>query len=67
VSAVQMARAAGITRVSTLQVGSPEGTAFGFAEQLATDGYGCDGHPSIRTQLLMGRQLAAAIPLVTGW
>lgn len=65
--AVQTARAAGDARISTLGVASPGGTSFGFEEQLATDGYGCDGHPSIRTHRLMGAQLAAAIPLVTGW
>jgi hypothetical protein len=67
VSAVQMARSAGLSRISTLEVPAGTGTSFGFAEQLATDGYGCDSHPSIRTHLLMGRQLAAAIPLVTAW
>jgi lysophospholipase L1-like esterase len=67
VGAVQMARSAGVTRVSTLEVPAARGTFFGFAEQLATDGYGCDGHPSLRTHLMMGQQLATAIPLVTGW
>ncbi len=67
VSAVQMARAAGLTRVSTLEIPDASGTYLGFAEQLETDGYGCDGHPSIRTHLLMGTQLAAAVALVTGW
>ena len=30
------------------------GTFFGFATQLPSDGYGCDYHPSVKTQQLMG-------------
>jgi lysophospholipase L1-like esterase len=64
---VQQARSAGDTRVSTLQIPGDAGTFFGFAEQLASDGYGCDYHPSVTTQRLMGTQLAAAVPAIVGW
>jgi lysophospholipase L1-like esterase len=64
---VQQARSAGDTRVSTLQIPGEGGMIFGFATQLASDGYGCDYHPSTKTQSLMGAQLAAAIPAIVGW
>jgi hypothetical protein len=54
-------------RVSTLQIPGEGGTFFGFALQLASDGYGCDFHPSLKTQSLMGTQLTAAIPPIVGW
>jgi len=64
---VQRARSAGDSRVSTLQIPGDAGAFFGFALQLASDGYGCDYHPSVKTQSLMGTQLAAAIPPIVGW
>ena len=64
---VQRARSAGHSRVSTLQIPGDAGAFFGFALQLASDGYGCDYHPSVKTQSLMGTQLAAAIPPIVGW
>jgi hypothetical protein len=38
-----------------------------FAEQQASDGYGCDYHPSQTTQQSMANVLEAAIREVTGW
>jgi len=64
---VQQARSAGDSRVSTLRIPGEGGTFFGFALQLASDGYGCDYHPSLKTQSLMGTQLTAAIPPIVGW
>jgi lysophospholipase L1-like esterase len=64
---VDQARSAGDARVSTLQIPGDAGTFFGFATQLPSDGYGCDYHPSVTTQQLMGTQLAAAIPPIVGW
>jgi lysophospholipase L1-like esterase len=64
---VQQARSAGDARVSTLQLPGDGGTFFGFATQLASDGYGCDYHPNVKTQSLMGAQLAAAIPGIIPW
>jgi lysophospholipase L1-like esterase len=64
---VQQARNAGDTRVSTLQLPGDGGAFFGFATQLASDGYGCDYHPSAKTQSLMGMQLTGAIPAIVGW
>ena len=54
-------------RVSTLQVAADGGTFSGFATQLASNGYGCDYHPTVKTHQLMGTQLAAAIPSIVGW
>lgn len=64
---VDQAREAGDTRVSTLSIPDEAGAIFGFATQLDSDGYGCDYHPSVKTQRLMGTQLAAAIPPIAGW
>jgi lysophospholipase L1-like esterase len=38
-----------------------------LAEQLADDGYGCDRHPSTKTQRKMADALVAAIRGSTGW
>jgi lysophospholipase L1-like esterase len=65
--AVDQAHNAGDARVSTLQIPGDGGTFFGFATQLASDGYGCDYHPNVKTQQIMGTQLAAAIPPLLGW
>ncbi len=64
---VQQVRAAGDTRVSTLEIPSDGGSFFGFAAQLVSDGYGCDYHPTVKTHALMGAQLAAALPAIVGW
>lgn len=66
-TAAAQARSAGDMRVSTLQVAADGGTFSGFATQLASNGYGCDYHPTVKTHQLMGTQLAAAIPSIVGW
>jgi lysophospholipase L1-like esterase len=38
-----------------------------FDEQSAKDGYGCNKHPSFKTQQRMAVKLAAAIHALTGW
>jgi hypothetical protein len=38
-----------------------------FPPQSATEGYGCDGHPSARTHERMAAQLAGAIRGGVGW
>ena len=38
-----------------------------LAEQAADDGYGCDRHPSTKTQRKMADTLVAAIRTATGW
>jgi lysophospholipase L1-like esterase len=38
-----------------------------FDTQLASDGYGCDYHPSAATQMRVATQLVTAIRDVTGW
>ncbi len=65
--AVQQVRSAGDLRVTTLQIPAEGGSLFGFATQLASDGYGCDYHPTVKTHSLMGAELAAAIPPILGW
>ena len=64
---VQRARAAGDARVSTLEIRVEGGAVFGFQPRLASDGWGCDHHPSVTTQRRMGIELAAAIPRIVGW
>lgn len=64
---VQRARAAGDARVATLEIRVEGGTVFGFEPRLASDGWGCDHHPSVTTQRRMGIELAAAIPRIVGW
>jgi lysophospholipase L1-like esterase len=64
---VQQVRAAGDMRVSTLEIPGDGGSFFGFAPQLASDGYGCDYHPTVKTHALMGTELAAALPAIIGW
>jgi hypothetical protein len=65
---VQQARTGGDLRVFTLQLPSADGgTYFGFATQDPNDGYGCDYHPSVKTQSEMGALLTAAIPPIVGW
>ena len=49
------------------QIPADGGSFFGFAAQLASDGYGCDYHPTVKTHTLMGTQLAAALPAIVGW
>lgn len=43
------------------------GTIVDLAEQAAGDGYGCDHHPSTKTQRKMAAALVAAIRTETGW
>jgi lysophospholipase L1-like esterase len=38
-----------------------------FPEQLASDGYGSDFHPNVKTQMKMAERLVAAIRADTGW
>jgi lysophospholipase L1-like esterase len=64
---VQRARAAGDARVSTLEIRVEGGAVFGFQPRLASDGWGCDHHPSVTTQRRMGIELASAIPRIVGW
>ena len=49
--------AAGDTRCHTIS----------FPEQQASDGYGSDWHPSVKTHIKMAEQLVAAIRADTGW
>lgn len=57
-SAVSAANAAGDARVSFVDLGVQDGLV---------DGYGCDYHPSVKTDQLMADKLTAAISAVTGW
>ena len=63
-------RAALDARVTMLQLaGAPAdgGAAVGFVAQAASDGYGCDDHPSTKTDALMATALEAEIRRLTGW
>jgi hypothetical protein len=39
----------------------------GFATQQASDGYGCDYHPSTKTDAMMATALESEIQRLTGW
>jgi lysophospholipase L1-like esterase len=59
---------AGDTRVTSLTIaGADGGPTWGFETQNASDGYGCDYHPSQSTQLRMGQELTAALRQLLGW
>ena len=55
---VAAANAAGDAKVSFVDLGQQNGNA---------DGYGCNYHPSVKTDQLMATKLTAAIKAVTGW
>jgi hypothetical protein len=38
-----------------------------FPPQSATNGFGCDGHPSAATHRLLAAQLTAALRAAMGW
>lgn len=42
-------------------------TYFEFDPQLASDGYGCDFHPSVTTHQKMSKKLVPVIKALTGW
>jgi lysophospholipase L1-like esterase len=68
--AVQTLNGGGDARVTMLQLaGAPadSGAAVGFAVQAASDGYGCDYHPSTKTDAIMATVLEAEIRRLTGW
>jgi lysophospholipase L1-like esterase len=54
---VSQENAAGDSHVSFLE----------FAQQQASDGYGCDGHPSKKTHQIMASALVPAVRAATGW
>jgi lysophospholipase L1-like esterase len=51
--------------VSTMA--DPKVSYLAFSTQLATNGEGCDGHPSATTHQLMATQLTAALKAALGW
>lgn len=55
---VSAASASGDKRVSFVDLGVQDG---------GTDGFGCDYHPSVKTDQLMADKLTAAIKAVAGW
>ena len=57
-SVVSAANAGGDARVSYVDLGVQDGIV---------DGYGCDYHPSVKTDQLMADKLTAAITAVAGW
>jgi lysophospholipase L1-like esterase len=57
-SVVSAANAGGDSRVSFVDLGVQDGIV---------DGYGCDYHPSAKTDQLMADKLTAAISAVAGW
>jgi lysophospholipase L1-like esterase len=58
----------GDARVSALGItGGDGGATWGFETQLASNGYGCDAHPSSKTQKLMGQELTASLKKLLGW
>ena len=57
-SVVNEANAGGDPRVSFVDFGVQDGVV---------DGYGCDYHPSVKTDQIMADKLTAAIKAVTGW
>jgi lysophospholipase L1-like esterase len=71
--AVAAAVAGGDSRVTVLELGGDGvaaldgGGTVGFDSQLATDGYGCDYHPSTKTHTVMSGVLVPAIRHLTGW
>ena len=65
--AVQQVRDAGDPRVSLVTVPSDGGTRYLFDVQVASNGYGCDYHPSAKTHALMAAQLVPALRTLTGW
>jgi lysophospholipase L1-like esterase len=67
-AAIQDLASGGDARVSALGItGADGGPTWGFEPQLASNGYGCDSHPSGKTQKLMGQELTAALKTLLGW
>jgi lysophospholipase L1-like esterase len=72
-TAVHALNASGDARVTMLQLlgdgGAPldGGGAVGFATQQASDGYGCDYHPTTKTDAIMATALEPEIQRLTGW
>jgi lysophospholipase L1-like esterase len=67
-SAIQDLASGGDARVSALETpGADGGPTWDFETQLASNGYGCDSHPSAKTQKVMGQQLTTALKTLLGW
>ncbi len=65
--AVQQVRTGGDDKVSMVAIPDEGGTTSIFDVQQASDGYGCDYHPSTKTDALMATQLIPAIRGLTAW
>lgn len=65
--AVQRVRAAGDSKVSLVSVPNDGGTLPVFDVQQATNGYGCDYHPSAKTHGIMAAVLVPALRGLTGF
>jgi hypothetical protein len=48
-------------------IGDPKITAFEIAPQEASDGLGCDYHPSLETHKKMATVVTAALRTALGW
>jgi lysophospholipase L1-like esterase len=67
-NAVRQLHVAGDTRVQTLQITEDDGgTAFGFDEQVSSDGFGCAYHPSTKTHQIMAAKLTPVLKALLGW
>ena len=54
--------------VATMNAANDKNVAYlAFPTQLASNGEGCDGHPSVTTHQLMGTQLTSALKTALAW
>jgi lysophospholipase L1-like esterase len=65
--AVQQVRGAGDTKVSFVAIPDDGGTTSIFDVQQASDGYGCDYHPTTKTHQVMATELVPTMHTMMGW